>query len=120
MTNPPSQEISTHSFLGSRHAAKRAAYKAIIHPTLEYAAAIWNPHNLGNHSRSMLLNRSVVVTAAGIHHPIFGPFPRMTVALNFIFLLSNQEEISSHFVSLMAYTTNKHLSNLVLTAHLIQ
>ena len=27
--------------------AKYAAYKAIVHPTLEYVT-VWNPHNSGN------------------------------------------------------------------------
>ena len=33
---------------GCSRAAKCAAYKAIIRPTLEYAAVVWNPHNLGD------------------------------------------------------------------------
>ena len=33
---------------GCNRAAKCAAYKAIIRPTLEYAAVVWNPHNLGD------------------------------------------------------------------------
>ena len=27
---------------------KYAVYKAIIRPTIEYAAVVWNPHNLGD------------------------------------------------------------------------
>jgi len=30
---------------GCSCAAKCAAYKAIVRPTLEYAAVVWNPHN---------------------------------------------------------------------------
>jgi len=65
----------------------------------------------------MLLAGSVEI--AGVHQPILGPFPQMTVALNFIFLLYNQEEISRQSVSSMTYITNKHQLNLVLTAHLM-
>ena len=36
------------SMFGCSRAAKCAAYKAIIQPTLEYAAVVWNPHNLGD------------------------------------------------------------------------
>ena len=46
--------------------------------------------------QGMLLDESVEVT--GVHHPILGPFPQMTVVPNFTFLLSNQEEISSQSV----------------------
>ena len=34
------------SMFGCNRAAECAAYKAIIRPTLEYAAVVWNPHNL--------------------------------------------------------------------------
>ena len=36
------------SIFGCSRAAKCAAYKAIIRPTLEYAAVVCNPHNLGD------------------------------------------------------------------------
>ena len=39
--------------------AKYAAYKAIVRPTLEYAATVWNPHNSGDiHLLEALQNRA--------------------------------------------------------------
>ena len=47
------------SMFSCSRSAKYAAYKAIVRPTLEYAATVWNPHNSGDiHLLEALQNRA--------------------------------------------------------------
>ena len=85
------------SMFGCNHAAK-------------YAAAIWNPHNLGDIQLLESLQERAARWIAGVHLPALGPFPQMIVAPNFTFLLSSQDKVSFqpqlssgtlfHFISL--------------------
>ena len=79
---------------GCNRTAKCAAYKAIVRPTLEYAATVWNPHNSGDIQLPKIEQFDGSVGVGGIQLLTHGPLPQMTVAPNLISLLYSQSKFS--------------------------
>ena len=104
---------------GCTHEAKYAAYKAIIRPTIEYAAVVWNPHNHGDIKLLESLQNRAACWICGSRWCPLGLFPAMIAAPNCASLLSSRDEISFLLASSVTCTTSKHPSLLIITAHSI-
>ena len=108
------------SMFGCSCVAKCAAYKAVVCPTLEYAAVVWSPHTKGDIKLLESLQNRAAGWICGVHGPIHGLYLQVIAALSLISLPLNQDVSTFLFLSSIIFITNVHPSSLIVTVNLIQ